>query len=97
MTITIHLPPATEQKLHAQAAATGKDVETLVREAVEVTLALSDHSFRELLEPLHREVEESGIPEGELAALVDGEVAAARTERMASRKQQSRALTFHDP
>ena len=88
MTITINLPPATEQKLHAHAAATGKDVETFVREAVELKLALSDHSFRELLGPLHREVEESGIAEEQLAGWVDGEVAAARAERATSWKLQ---------
>jgi len=39
MTLTISLPPATEAKLRDQSAATGKDLATLVREAVEEKLA----------------------------------------------------------
>jgi hypothetical protein len=42
MTVTISLPPETEQKLRAQAAATGKDVPTIVREAVEEKLAAAN-------------------------------------------------------
>lgn len=40
MTITVPLSPETESKLHERAAATGKDVPTLIREAVEEKLAL---------------------------------------------------------
>ena len=45
MTITITLPPATEQRLRAQAAATGKEISTLVLEAVETRLALAQLSL----------------------------------------------------
>lgn len=38
MTLTISLPPETEARLRDAAAATGKDVVTLVREAVEEKL-----------------------------------------------------------
>lgn len=39
MTVTIALPPTVEQKLREQAAASGKDVEAFVLEAVEEKLA----------------------------------------------------------
>jgi predicted transcriptional regulator len=39
MTLTIILPPDTGARLQDQAAATGKDVSTLVREAIEEKLA----------------------------------------------------------
>jgi len=81
MTITINLPVAMERKLQAQAAATGKDVETIVREAVEVQLAVSTSSFQDILAPLHEEVASSGISEEDLAMLVDQEVAAVRSAR----------------
>jgi len=84
MTITLNLSPAMEQKLQAQAAASGKDVETLVRDAVQVQLAIGGRSLGEILEPLHREVEASGISDEELTALVDQEIAAARAEQRAT-------------
>ena len=39
MTLTLSFPPETEAKLRERAAASGKDVETIVREAVEEKLA----------------------------------------------------------
>jgi hypothetical protein len=87
MTITINLPPATVEKLEAQAAASGKDVETFVREAVEVKLAISGRSFREIMGPVHEDFRKSGMTEEELAALVDQAVADARTARHAARNQ----------
>jgi len=39
MTVSISLPPETEAKLREQAAVTGKDIPTLVREALEEKLA----------------------------------------------------------
>jgi hypothetical protein len=87
MTLTVNLPPATIEKLQAQAAATGKDVDTLVREAVEVKLAIAGLSFREILEPIHRQVAESGVSEDELNTLADEAVAEARAARTASRSQ----------
>ena len=60
MAITIQFSPETERKLFARAADTGKDVNTLVREAVEEGLAKSlaaepatsknlEHKFQELV------------------------------------------------
>jgi plasmid stability protein len=87
MTLTINLPPATIEKLEAQAAAKGQDVETFVREALEVKLAISGRSFREIMSPVHEEFRKSGMSEQELNSLVDEAVAEARAERKASRKQ----------
>ena len=39
MTLTLSFPPETEARLAGSAAASGKDVETIVREAVDQTLA----------------------------------------------------------
>lgn len=80
MTITIDLPPATIKKLHAQAAASGKDVETFVREAVEARLVVTGLTFRQILEPIHQEAEASGISEEELTSMADQEVAATPGE-----------------
>ncbi len=69
-------------------AASGKDVETFVRDAVEAQLVVAGLSFRDILEPIHRETEASGMTEEEVNALVDQAVAEARAERKVSRKQQ---------
>jgi hypothetical protein len=87
MTITLNLPPATVEKLKAQAAASGKDVETFVREAVEVKLAVCGRSFREIMAPVHDDFRRSGMTEAELEALVDKAVADARAARKVFRKQ----------
>ena len=55
MTITINLPPATEEQLRAQAAATGKNISTLVVEAVEARLALAQLRLKDILAPVHAE------------------------------------------
>ena len=52
MTITVNLPPATIEQLEAEAAATGKDVEKLVREAVQTKLARRKQTFAEGTESL---------------------------------------------
>jgi hypothetical protein len=88
MTITVHLTPATVEKLQAQAAASGKDVETFVREAVEAKLAITGRSFRDIMAPVHEDFRKSGMTEEELEILIDQETAAVRAERKASRTQQ---------
>jgi predicted DNA-binding protein len=42
MTLRIELTPETEAKLRNQAAAAGKDMETVAREAIEDTLAVQE-------------------------------------------------------
>lgn len=88
MPITINLPQATIEKLQAQAAASGKDVETFVREAVETKLAVTGRSFRDIMAPVHEEFRNSGMSQEELAALVDEAVAETRAERKASQRPQ---------
>ena len=81
MTITVNLPPATIAQLEAEAAATGKDVERLVREAVQTKLARRKQSLAEILKPIHDAVDESGMSEEEVQALLDKELKAVRTDR----------------
>ena len=88
MTITIDLPPATLEKLKAEAAATGKDIRTVVCEAVEARFARQRQTFMEILKPIQDEVEASTTSEQELEGLVDEAVAEARAQRKASRTRQ---------
>ena len=70
MTITITLPPETEERLRAQSDATGKKIDTLVIEAVEARLALSGLSIREILSPVHADFRQSGMADEALDALL---------------------------
>jgi hypothetical protein len=88
MTLSIDLPPATIQKLHAQAAASGKDVETLVREAVEVKLAVAGLSFRDIMAPVHEDFHTSGMTSEQVDSLIEETVQDSRSERKTSRTQQ---------
>lgn len=88
MTLTIDLPPATLEKLKAEAAATGKDIQTVLRETVEARFASRRATFAEILKPIHDQVEASGATEKELEELVDQAVAQTRAVREESRKHQ---------
>lgn len=88
MTLTINFPQSTIEKLQAQAAASGKDMETLVKEAVEANLVVSGLSFREILKPIHDEIEASGASEEEMNALAESVVAEVRASRQTLPKQQ---------
>ena len=81
MTITITLPPATEEQLRAQAEATGKNISTLVVEAVEAKLSLAKLSLRDILGPVHADFQESGMSQAELDTLLEDSLAKARSER----------------
>ena len=84
MTITVNLPPATIEQLEAEAAATGKDVEKLVREAVQTKLARRKQTFAEVLKPIHDAVDESGMSEEDVQTLLDKELKAVRKDRRSS-------------
>lgn len=84
MTIQLHLPPAMLEKVQAQADATGKDFETIVREAVEVGLALRKQSLAEILKPINEAIQASGMKDEDVAALFDQELQASRAERRSS-------------
>jgi hypothetical protein len=81
MTITITLPPATEERLRAQSEATGKNISTLVVEAVEARLSLAQLSLRDILASVHTDFHRSGMTEAELETLLQGSVDEARAER----------------
>ena len=71
MTLSISLPPETEEKLRRRAAALGKDVADLALEAVEEKLALPE-TFLELLAPVHEATAKAGgVDVEELDALVE--------------------------
>jgi hypothetical protein len=88
MTLTIDLPPATLKQLEAEAAATGKDIQTVVRDAVEARFAQRRQTFADILKPIHDQVEASGVNDRELDELVDQAVADARGQRSATRSHQ---------
>lgn len=88
MTLTIDLLPAILEQMKAEAAATGKDVQTVAREAVEARFAHRRQTLAQILKPIHDEVDSGGMGEPELEALVDESVASARADCKASRTQQ---------
>jgi hypothetical protein len=81
MTITIILPPATEERLRAEAEAAGKDPGTLVLEAVEARLWLAKLRLQDVLGPVHEDFRKSGMTEAELDALLRDVLSEARLER----------------
>ncbi len=87
MTITINLPPAKLEELKAEAAATGKDVETVVRDAVDARLARRKRTFAEVLKPIHDAVEASGITEEEAIGLLDKALKEVRGARSCGQAQ----------
>ncbi len=84
MTITVDLSPATLDRVKAEAEAAGKDVETVVREAVEVKMALSHVSFHDVLKPINEAIAESGMAPEEAEAFLADELKAMRAERKSS-------------
>jgi len=87
MTITINLPPAKVEELQAEAAATGKDVETFVRDAVDARLARRKRTFAEVLKPIHDAVEASGLSEERATGLFDQALADVRAQRRSGQAQ----------
>jgi predicted transcriptional regulator len=81
MTITINLPPATEEQLRVQAEATGKNISTLVVEAVEARLALAQLRLKDILAPVHAEFRRSGMSHAEINTLLEESLETARFER----------------
>jgi len=84
MTLTINLPPATLEQLKAEAQASGKDVETVVREAVDANSPVGSARSAEVLKPIHDAVEASGMSEDDVNDLIDTELKAVRAERRSS-------------
>jgi predicted DNA-binding protein len=85
MTITVTLPPATIEKLQAEADATGKDISTLVTEAVEKNMALAKVSLKDALKPMQDAIAASGMAAEDADAILEQELADDRAEQRASR------------
>ena len=78
MTITIDLPSEVEAKIKTQASHDGVEVEdyvkTLIEEAAKRRERIekeSEKSFAEILAPVHKEFEESGMSEEELDEFIE--------------------------
>jgi plasmid stability protein len=85
MTVTINLPQATEDRLRARAAATGKDMDTLVVEAVDASLAISELNLRTILAPVHEDFRTSGMTELELDEILNEALMESRADRKGGR------------
>jgi hypothetical protein len=81
MTITIHLPEATLERVQTEAQASGKDLDTFVVEAIEAKLARRKRTLADVLKPIHDAVEASGLSEVEVQTLLEQELKAHRSER----------------
>lgn len=86
MTISITLPPDTEKRLRAELEATGTDVSTFVRQAVEARLSLGNLSLRDVLSSVHEDFRKSGMTDAELEPMLDETLKEARAEREAVRR-----------
>jgi hypothetical protein len=84
MSITITLPPSTEARLWAEATATGKDVDTVIAEAVEARLSLARFGLRDILAPVHEDFRTNGMTEAELETLLQEVIGESRKERKAA-------------
>lgn len=89
MTITIELPAATEERLRAQATATGKNISTFVVEAVEARLALAQLQLKDILAPVHAEFKQSGMSATELDTLLETAIKEVRSERSTHRSSSA--------
>lgn len=67
--------------MRAQAEATGKDIGTLVLEAVVPRLSLAQLSIKEILAPVHDDLRQSGLTDGELDALLKDSLQDTRSIR----------------
>lgn len=93
MTITIDLPPEVEESVKTQAAKEGLPLEDYVTSLVEEGTKrrdridlLAEKPFDEILAPLRRNVEESGMSDEELDGLFTG----ARKDASRARKERAR-------
>jgi len=83
MSITVALPPGLETRLRAHADAAGKDVATVILEAVEARLALLQLNLREILAPAHADFQASSMNDAELETLLQEALDTVRSERRA--------------
>jgi hypothetical protein len=81
MVTNINFPPATLSRLQAEAEKSGKDLDTLVTEAVEARIALSHVSLQAVLRPINEAIAASGMTPEEAEAFLERELSAMRAER----------------
>ena len=84
MTITLDLPPATVRELEVRAAATGKDITTIVTEAVQADIVLSKVTLKDVLQPMQDAIVSSGMSPDEADAFFANQLAEVRAERRSS-------------
>ncbi len=82
MTLTLNLPPETEARLQARAAAQGQDVSAYLQQLIEKDLQ-TQPTLDEVLAPFQAEVEQSGMSDEELDALFREAIREARQVRAA--------------
>jgi hypothetical protein len=95
MSITIHLPPQTEEKLRRKAAETGVAPDALAGQLLEQALnggpvapaGRPGASLDEVLAPFRQEVEESGLTDEELQDFLTEVRDEVRAEKRARRAQ----------
>ena len=78
MTITIDLPVEVETRIKTQASDIGEKVEDYLKTLIDEETAKREHikkvsekSFAEILAPIHREFEESGMNEEKLTEFLE--------------------------
>ncbi len=71
MTITIDLKPEEERRLSERAAQNGEDVVTLIHRLIVREIQGPAPTLDEVLAPVRRQFEESGMTDEELASLVE--------------------------
>ena len=80
MDIRISIPPEMQDKLQQRALDCGQDVTKYVERLIEKDLT-KPVSLRDLYAPVRRQIEQSGISEDELEALIEKARAEAYEER----------------
>lgn len=72
MTVVLELKPETEEALQKKAKAKGFEVNRYVEGLIEKDVGSdAEKSFREILAPIHKEFEESGMSEEELTEFLE--------------------------
>jgi len=95
MTLTLKLPPETEKKLHERAAEAGQSVEGLAMQLIEEALGLNggqatsraSETFDQILAPVRKGWEESGLSADQVDQLFDDTLAKVRTEKRKRSRQ----------
>lgn len=80
MTLQIDLRPDLEAKLRARAAAEGKDLSAFAQEVLEKT-AYGDDTLAEILGPIRRDIQQSGMSDAELDSLIEQAIEGSRRDR----------------